>query len=462
MSKVVLWFGSIFPHCKIITTAPTWQLVEMQLWSEIRQGYSAARYSLGGRMLQTQWKLDHDWFAIGLSPKEDAGEGEGQGASSSFQGFHAPRMLIVFDEATGVPPKRWMQAHGMTTSAEVMWVVIGNPTTKNCDFARCFNSRIWAKVHLSCFDSPNLKANGITDLKTLARELDVLRELDEDAARKRILCYKTVHPALLTLQWVMDRALTWGLDHPLFQSKALGNFPEDDANALFSSAAVEAAQARKYRPTLKDRFSIGVDVARFGNDRTVLTPIAGRQVEAPKVIVKRDTSFTTGEVIVMVRDAIKRGFNPKRMSVVIDGTGVGSGVVDACRQAQREGHIHHDVEVREVHFGQGFSHIQEEEDQNYAKEHYANMKAKLFVECAEAVKKPNGGLCLPSNEEYGIELPSIPYFLDSKGRFVIMSKEEYTQETGLPSPDFSDSLVLALYGLAEMSGEVGVMRVIRG
>lgn len=461
LAKAILWFGSCFPKSKIITTAPTWQLVETQLWSEIRAGYRACRYNLGGRMLQTQWKLDDDWFALGLSPREDAdSSGDGQGASSSFQGFHGEYVLIVFDEATGVPPKRWLQAEGMMTSANVKIVAIGNPTTKQCDFARCFSNPLWAKLHLSCFDSPNLGANGIANLSQLIGELDRLKEMGEEAARVRIQGYRIVHQSLLTLQWVMERALTWGIDHPMFQSKALGNFPEDDANTLFPMRIVEAAMARKRPPRHVDRFSLGIDVARFGNDRTVLTPIAGLQGEDPKVMVKRSTSEVAGEAIAIVDSAIKRGFQPSRISVVVDGTGVGAGVVDALNAAKKEKRIPHEVEIREVHFGQGFQHLEDEEDRDYAMKHYANMKAKLFVEAAHALKQANGP-CLPKVDAYLTELPSIPYFLDSRGRYVIMSKDEYTQETGLPSPDFADSFVLAVYGMRPMNGEVGVMRIIR-
>ena len=368
MAKIVLAFGSSFPNCKIITTAPTWLQVEMLLWAEIRAGYSASKYPLGGRMLNTEWKIDDNWFAIGLSPRDDAdSSGGGQGKTSGFQGFHAPDMLIVFDEATGVPPKRWIQAHGMTTSGNVKFVAVGNPTTKNCEFAKCFSSRSWAKVHLSCFDSPNLRVNGIKDIHALSAEMELLREMGEEAALARMKAYEMPHKSLLTLQWVMDRALAWGIEHPLFQSKVIGNFPEDDENALFTLGMIEEAQRRTYKPTALDRYCIGVDVARFGTDKTVLTPLHGLQVYESRELIKSDTTATAGECVRLVRDAIDSGVKPDKIALIVDGTGVGSGVVDSLNQAQREGAIHSSVEVREVHFGQGFDQLVDDDEKEYSK-----------------------------------------------------------------------------------------------
>lgn len=459
LAKLVLWFGSSFPYCKIITTAPTWLQVEMLLWSEIRHGFNASKTHLGGRMLDTEWKVDNNWFAIGMSPRDDAdSSGGGQGVTSGFQGFHAKHILIIFDEATGVPTKRWLQAHGMTTSANVRWVAIGNPTTKNCEFAKCFTSPTWAKVHLSCFDSPNLIANGITDMDKLKFEVDILRELGEEQARERMSNYKVVQESLLTLHWVVDRAMAWGFDHPLFQGKVLGNFPDEDENALFTLGDIEGAQRRTHAERPTDRWSLGVDVARFGTDRTVLTPLRGLNVLPSTMLVKRDTTQVSGECVKLCREAIKSGVSPERCAIIIDGTGVGAGVVDAVKEAQRHGQFSEKVEIREVHFGQGFDKLSESKDRDYAKEHYVNLKAKMFVDLSSAIKTE---LSLPNLTAYSEELPTIPYFLDSKGKYFIESKDDYKKRTGLPSPDYSDALALANFGRTQVQSPVGVMRVLR-
>jgi len=89
-------------------------------------------------MLNVEWKISPDWFALGTSPKDDAGSGEGQGTGSRFQGFHGDMVVIIFDEATGVHPKRWVQAEGMLTSANTKFIAIGNPTSRSSEFFKCF------------------------------------------------------------------------------------------------------------------------------------------------------------------------------------------------------------------------------------------------------------------------------------------------------------------------------------
>lgn len=459
LAKIVLWFASTFKGSKVITTAPTWLQIEMLLWSEIRSGYAKSKVPLGGRMLNTEWKIDDDWFALGMSSREDAdNSGGGQGTTSGFQGFHAPYILIVFDEATGVPPKRWLQAHGMLTSANVKMVAVGNPTTKNSDFYQCFQSRLWAKVHLSCFDSPNLQINGVNTIADLQREIELLRTMTDPEVGARIRAYKIAQPSLLTLQWVVDRGMSWGLDHPLFASKVLGQFPDEDANALFTLSTIEEAQRRVQTPSTSARCGIGVDVARYGIDKSVITTIRGNQVYPAKQLMKRDTDEVTGHVVLALNAALAMGQNPGLTTIAVDATGIGSGVVDNLNRVQRLGGIPKSVEIKEVHFGQGFDDVEDDEERDDDRKNYFNLKAKIFVQLSEDMKTV---LCMPPDESvYLEELPTIAYRIDSKGKYVIESKDEYKARTGLPSPDHSDSLAIANYARKNVTAEVGVMRMV--
>src|SRR5574343_1296909 len=72
-AKIALTFLYMYYPAKVVTTAPTWFQVEKILWSEIRRSHSTAKFPLGGTLLTTELKLDEDWFAIGLSTREDTG-----------------------------------------------------------------------------------------------------------------------------------------------------------------------------------------------------------------------------------------------------------------------------------------------------------------------------------------------------------------------------------------------------
>lgn len=437
LARVVLDFTSVFPFSKVITTAPTFNQVKNILWAEVRTAYSRSKYPLGGTMLQTEWQVtkEGDWFAMGFTSKIGASSGgEGQGTDSSFQGFHAPHVLVVFDEATGVHPSTWTMAEGLLTSANVKFVCIGNPTSRNSPFFKCFSNAAWAKVQLSCFDSPNLRANGITDIDALKTELKVLRELPEGERLERLRSYKVVRPWLLTTSWVMAKALEWGLTHPLFVSKVLGQFPAEGDRVVIPLGLVEEAQARHWEtesPEIGARKSLGVDVARYGSDSTVLTYLHGHKHVGVKVLVQRSTTEVAGEVMQFC------ALNGWPDCILVDATGLGAGVYDLLVQNQNDGLIPGEVELVEIHFGAGL-----EDDTDRAR--FANLKAKMFDLLGKAMRE---GLTLPPDDVYLDELPTIEYFFDSRGRLRIESKDEYKARTGRRSPDHADSLAIANYGL---------------
>lgn len=451
MAGVVLWFLTCFPFSKVITTAPTYNQVKNILWSEIRSAYAKARYPLGGKMLMTEWQLSEngDWFAIGFTSRAEVTGGEGQGTQSTFQGFHGQGgVLVIFDEATGIPYNIWTMAEGLLTQANVKFVAIANPTSRNSEFFQCFRSAEWTKINLSCFDSPNLIANGIVDMTALEAEYNLLRELPPIEQQARLKSYKVAVPYLLSTAWVMGRAIKWGLTHPLFLSKVLGRFPEEGDNTLIPLGVVEEAQYRNPLVLPSDRKTMGVDVARFGTDLSVLTYLNGPQFIWKKTLAKRDTMEVTGEVIAASKEL---GWP---QVIVVDETGLGSGVVDALKEYVRDRtHGVTNVEVRGVQFGaapkcdsQGCLH---KTDCDKAK--YVNLKAKMFGLLGESLR---GTLNLPSGvdgEIYLDELPTILYAYDSKGRMVIESKDDYKKRTGRNSPDHADSLALANYGRFEES-----------
>lgn len=429
LARVVLWFCSVYPGSKVITTAPTYNQVKNILWSEIRAAHSKAKIPLGGTMNLTEWKLDDDHFAIGFTPKNEVTGEVGQGTQSSFQGFHAPYLLVVFDEATGIPPGVWTMAEGLLTSANVKFVAIANPTSRNSDFFKCFSSRDWAKVYLSCLDSPNFLANGIQTIDDLKREVDKVASMNDIEATRYLQSYKVVKPYMLSVSWCVRSIMKWGFDHPLTLSKILGKFPEESENALVSLGHVEEAQRRIYFAEPSDRKVLGIDVARFGSDSTVFTALHGYSFLYRKPFRKKDIAELTGLAIAEIKE---HAFDV----VVIDETGLGAGLVDNLKAAQREGTISRAIEIRGVQFGAA---CEKDED----RERYVNIKARMFKLLSEDLKN---GLCLSDDAVYLEELPTILYRYDTKGRTYIESKDEYKKRTGRGSPDSADSLALANYG----------------
>lgn len=441
LARVVLWYLTCFPNTKVITTAPTYNQVKNILWAEIRAAHSKSKFPLGGTMNLTEWKISDEWFAIGFTPRNEVTSEAGQGTQSSFQGFHAEGgLMIVFDEATGIPHAIWTMAEGLLTQAHVKFVAIANPTSRNSEFFKCFKSRDWAKVFLSCLDSPNLAANGIHSMNDLRIEVENVRLMNDDEALARLSSYKAPVPYLLSLSWVVRSILKWGWEHPLTLSKILGLFPEETENSIISLGAVEESFIRIAVPKEFDRNVLGVDVARFGTDSSVLTGLKGVKQILLKKYSKRDLVYLTGEIINLCREQF---FDV----IVVDETGLGAGVVDNLRAAQLDGTISKDTEIRGVQFGAGVECDGGQKCEHIAclKARFVNIKARMFNLLGDDMKSSDG-LCLKNEECYSEQLPTILYRYDTKGRMYIESKDEYKKRTGKGSPDEADSLALANYG----------------
>lgn len=382
-ADIVLWFLSIHQPSKVITTAPTWLQVEKLLWAEIAKSYHNARVPIGGRLLTTELKVDDDWFALGLSPKIDVDR-----EAERFQGFHAPYVLVIIDEAAGVDTKLWQAARGLILNDNCRFLAIGNPGSPIGDFFNCFKDPLWNPIHISAFVTPNVVAG------------------------------KEVIPGLVTREWIEDRKKDWGESNPLYISKVLAEFPEEAEDVLILLSWVDAAKNAILEASGPK--GLGVDVARFGTDWTVITAIHGSKVLEIKAFQGKDTMQTVGWTINTMRK-----WDIPAHSTCIDDVGVGGGVTDRLHE---EGHM-----VQPVNAG--------------AKTEDPGQFFNLSAEMHWAMRKrfETGNIDIPDNEQLLSQLPARKYSMTSKNQIKIESKDEM-KKRGLKSPDFADSLVLAIHG----------------
>ena len=448
LARAALWFFNMFKNSIVITTAPTHRQVKTLLWGEIRDAHTNSKVALGGRLLDTELKLNDKHYMMGFSPQKKAGTGDKGQQGSSFQGFHSDYVFVIFDEATGVDPDVWTMADGLLTSGKtVKFVAIANPTTRNCKFFECFSDPSWHKVSISCFDSPNMIANGFTDKEKLQEEIDRLSCLSDQVRVTHIQEYEKPVPYLLTAQFVVPYVMKHGFDHPLVLSKVFGEFPLNDDEVLVQYEDVFAAQQREVKRDMLSLRTIGVDVARGGGDKTVITDLEGCKHMGTDTYNKRDLMYISGLVILKINEQVGRP-----TVVCIDATGLGSGVLDKLLEAQREGVISSAVRIVEIHFGSKTMNIGADlpgaskslkDQEKREKKTFANLKAKMFNLLASDLKN---NLDLSEESIYLEELPTIKYTIDGSGKIVIESKKDYKTRTGKSSPDSSDSLALANFG----------------
>jgi hypothetical protein len=223
-----------------------------------------------------------------------------------------------------------------------------------------------------------------------------------------------------------------GMTHPLVLSKVFGEFPVTEDNVLVQYEEIRTAIERHYEVESSDLRYIGVDVARFGADKTVFTELIGYKHTNTETLVKRDLTQVTGSLV----NFINQYEGVKETIVCIDSTGLGAGVYDMLIENQSNGLIDKLIQIEEVHFGSGLK-----DDQDKAR--YSILKSKMFDKLSTDLRDH---IDLMDESVYYEELPTIQYKFDSKGRIVIESKKDYKERTGKPSPDYSDSLALANYG----------------
>lgn len=463
-----------YDEVKAITTAPTYRQVHDLLWKEWATAYNNKIPDLKrGRLNETELWINSETFARGFSPQKRAQSESGQGTDSVFQGYHGKYMtVVIFDEATGVARQFWEQAEGLLNAGyRVIFIAIANPTSRNCDFFKCFNNRLWKTFSITCFDSPNLKASNINSIEDIEKEVEIISHLSDDDAIDRLSSYPSVVPYLINTRWVIEKAIEWGVDHPLFMGKVLGEFPHADSDVLVSDQDILNSWTRTADDLSGETIGyFGLDVARFGIDKSVLSSIVGNDQLARKSMAKQDTNEVVGYTLKFIEEHQNKYPGITLWKLAVDG-GFGHGVIDILKEYKKNSaedeagakahRILSNVAILEINFGSTdwvMFHCGWKGDSKYFstrqtakalkkarviqedRENYTNFKAKMFDLLSRDIKK---SLKLLKDDIYKKQLPTIKTLVDSKGRLKIESKEDYKNRTGETSPDEADSLALA-------------------
>jgi phage terminase large subunit len=375
-ARLALWFLYCYPHSKVLTTAPTWHQVEHLLWREIRKAHQSSLYPLGGDPKQTEIDLDEDWFAIGLSTND----------AVRFQGIHAPRVMIVFDEATGVDKEIWEAAEGVAVGPNDRFLAIGNPTDPTSEFKRVCDSSLWNVIHLNAEEHPN------------------------------VIEGREIIPGAVTREWIDERFQEYGgKDTALYRARVLGKFPEQGDDMLISLADVERAQERWSQPTGTPK-ALGCDVARFGSDETV-------EIEIYDGGVVAEARSFRGQNLMETAGSVKANKAEKK---AVDDSGVGGGVTDRLTEQSI-------AVVPYIAGGKAFD-----------SERFLNRRAETWWVIREMLQREE--LALPPDGKLAADLTNIKYSYTSKGQIKLEAKDEVKKRLGR-SPDRGDALAIALAAL---------------
>lgn len=391
-ARIVLGFFYLFPGCRIVTTAPTWTGVKKLLWVEIASAFRNLPANMGGRLLETELRVDKDWWAIGLSTNQGV----------KFQGHHADKLLVVMDEAPGVRPDIYEAVEGIRAGGDVRVLAIGNPTDPTGPFGEAFtrDRTGWTTFTIDALETPNL--SGLTLEQLLA-----LPEHELDVAPR---------PYLVTRRWVVEKYHEWGERSPLWQARVRGRFPEQAEDALLSLAWLEAASAREIDTGSSETWEAGIDVAGPGDDETVLVIRQGATVRLLRTWSGPDPR---GEVLAELLP-----FKSQLSAVKVDSIGLG---YYFARHLEDHGFA---GRVVDVNVGAATSDP----------ERYANLKAELYW--GLRLRAQSGQIAGLGDEEAVAQLAGVRYRHNARGQIVIESKDE-ARRRGVRSPDRAEALMLA-------------------
>jgi hypothetical protein len=309
-------------------------------------------------------------------------------------------VLVIIDEAGGVPKSIFDAVDALATNIDARVVAVGNPDDPASHFAViCKPGSGWHVETISAFDTPAYTGEKVPE--------DLL-------------------PLLVSPEWVEERKLRWGVTSPIYQSKVLGEFPDIADDSLILPKWSEAAQMRTLERTRRP--IIAADIARFGEDETVIMRREGGWIRTYRAHHKADTMVTTGHIVKAMKDIDAETDKNDWVRAIVDVPGVGGGVVDRLAE----------LDLPVVPYNGGEAPID--------KERFVNARAEDFWTLRERFEQGEIDID-PDDDKLAAQLGSIKWGIDSRGRIKLESKDDM-RKRGLPSPDRADAMAIAFAGKA--------------
>ena len=380
---LVLWNMSCNIGSTTVVTANTEQQLTSRTWAELGKWHTMAmnahwfdRQAMSLRpaewfeaLLKEQLKIDTGYYyaqaQLWSEEKPDA-----------FAGVHNHNgITVIFDEASGIPQSIWTVTEGFFTEPVVhrYWFAFSNPRNNTGAFFECFHK------FRGFWRTRNIDARTVegTDPATYARYM--ARGEDSDEARVEVK----------------------------------GQFPNSGSRQFIPMDFIRDARQREVYFDPGAPLVLGVDVARYGEDSSVIAFRRGR--DARSIPWQRYRGLSTMDFTDRVADAITK-YRPD--AVVIDANGVGGAVADRLRQL---GYRCHEVHVQGAPSD---------------KDRYLNKRAEIHDLMKDWLKSG----AIPDDDNLADDLKSAEYkFSTTKGVLQLESKEE-VKGRGLASPDNSDAL----------------------
>jgi hypothetical protein len=373
LAWIALWFVLTRYPSKTVMTAPSSTQLFDALFAELRGQINNLPPFLKELLVVTTDKI-----SLKAAPDEVFISARTSRAETpeALAGVHSANVLLLVDEASAVPSQVFEAASGSMSAHNATTILTGNPT-RGSGFFYDSHTRMrdqWKVFHVSCVGSPRVAPEFVEEMK-----------------------------------------LRYGEDSNAFRVRVLGDFPTSDDDTIISLDLAESATTRDVSGNPLSDLIWGLDVARFGNDRSVLCRRQGNLVLDLKVWKNLDLMQLCGAVKAEYDIADR-----KPGSIAIDAIGMGAGVVDRLREL-------------------GLPVVGINVSESPSVGNYRNLRAELWYRARDWLAKRD---CkIPKDDTLIAELTSVRYLFSSTGKVQVESKEDMKRR-GLPSPDVADSFIL--------------------
>lgn len=378
LAWVILWLLVTRSEIKIPCTANNSSQLHDVLWAEIGKWHRRMLPLLRNMLVVTSDRVmrlhrEDQAFAVARTARRENPE--------AFQGFHSGNLFFLIDEASGVDEVIFQAGRGSMSTEGAKTLMTGNPTRRTGYFHDAFNPKPgkpqrWFTMKVAGFDSSQ-----VTQLS-----------MDE---------------------WKED----YGENSNEYRVRVLGEFPKADDDAVIPYDWIAQARSREVE-RVPAPVIWGVDVARFGSDRSAVAKrMANHLLEPVTSWQGLDIAQTSGRIVAMY-ETTPNFLKPKE--IMVDAIGMGAGVADNLRA---EGLPAKAVQVSEK---PGIF------------DRYLRLRDELWFKVREWFQEQD---VVMNDEKLAAELSTVSYEITQAGKIRVESKDEM-KKRGLRSPDLADAFCL--------------------
>ena len=384
LSWLILWWVLTRSPSRIACTANTSSQLSDILWAEVAKWHRCMPDGLKELIEVTSAKVEltgQDSFAVARTARRETPE--------ALQGFHSPNMLFLVDEASGVDNIIFEVGEGAMSTEGAKTVMTGNPTRTSGYFYEAFN-----KMKDSFF---------------------TMKVSSQDSTQ--------VGP-----KFIEDMKVKYGEDSNIFRVRVLGEWPEADDDVVIPLHLLQAAADRDQVAADTTPVVWGLDVARFGTDKSALCKRKGNVVTEPiKSWRNKDLMEMCG---IILNEYETTTWSDRPVEILIDSIGLGAGVVDRLTEL--------DLPVRGINVAESAS----------MGERYGRLRDELWFLGKEWFEARD--CTIPDQEELIDDLSKPRFSFLSNGKLKVEGKDEMKRR-GLNSPDLADAFCLTFASRASIA-----------